>query len=317
MVALKPASYWKRLDDETPSFVIDGLIHSDATMITGRPKAGKTNLTAAMVSAIANGQPTFLGRKVNTHGTVVVVCTDPGEAKKWGRRAFNYGCVTRVFVASFADVEWDGFIPEVVAVAPALFVFDNILGATTGNSNQGEGASEVLPYLDRVIAKGIPTLALHHAGKDFMNYTPRGPMGHTKYAAWMRHNVDVLKSGDGTLSLAINGNESADVALSVGVTYNGDTLTASYEVLRAQAKEDKRPRGAATKRRRQGLFEEVAGNSTYTNAASKAEVGRLLHTSDPERWPSEQAARVAFDRAAKAVCGVYVNGKGWTLPEAA
>ncbi|TNH21440.1 hypothetical protein FHG89_31625 [Micromonospora orduensis] len=309
MQLFKPATYWKRLDDMTPSFVIEGLIHSDATMITGKPKAGKTNLTARMVSAIANQEETFLGKKVNQHGNVMIVCTDPGEAKKWGRRSFHYGCDSRVFVADFACADWNFIVPEVTEMKPALFVFDNILGATEGNSNQAEGANEVLMNLDKIIANGVPVVALHHSGKDYMDYTPRGPMGHTKYAAWMRHNVDVLKSGDQTLNLGISGNDTPEMSMSVSVKYQGDSLTATYDLLTEEIKKDKRVRGEDTHLKRRGLLDEVNSNPAFTGLKSKAAVGKKLYENFPGQYESADAARMAFSRAATGAS--YAEGKGW------
>lgn len=319
MSLFRDCDYWAKLDDERPTFVIDGLIDSDATIISGRPMSGKTTLAAGIVAAVAGGEREFLGRKVNVHGPVAVVCTDPGEARKWGRRMRGYGCPFRVFVTDWHPGAWDALISELAAIRPALFVFDNILGALEGNVIANDVADKVIHQLNRVIALGVPVVALHHSSaKQFESGEyAKGPMGATRYDAWDRQTVHVEKTGPGSVLLSVDGNYCESQSIRLDVQVEGESLTARFAVVSDGVRVDRRSRTIETKQRRQTLFDEVAGNPAYVDTTTKVEVGRLLYTSNPGRWPSEHAARVAFDRAAKGVNGVYVQGQGWTPAEVA
>jgi|tagenome__1003787_1003787.scaffolds.fasta_scaffold20975661_4 hypothetical protein len=44
---------------KVPPFLLDGLIHPTATLLTGQPKAGKTFLVTEWIQALDTGQPWY------------------------------------------------------------------------------------------------------------------------------------------------------------------------------------------------------------------------------------------------------------------
>lgn len=69
-----------------PAYLLDGLVHPRATLLTGPPKAGKSMLVVEWVTALATGYP-WHGRQV--HGgprRVLILPTDPGGADEYARR---------------------------------------------------------------------------------------------------------------------------------------------------------------------------------------------------------------------------------------
>src|SRR5690625_1885143 len=125
-------SYYASLAAQQDPYVIDGFVHSGSTIVAGRPMSGKTTFAANMAAAIARGDDEFLGHKVNRHGTVMVVSTDAGEARSWGKRMAGYGVGQQTMCAPYASGNWGMYIEAVRQVRPALFVLDNISNAIKG-----------------------------------------------------------------------------------------------------------------------------------------------------------------------------------------
>ncbi len=59
-----------------PAFLLDGLVHATATLLTGPPKSGKTFLVVEWIEALTAGQE-WHGRQVGAPTRVLVLPTDP------------------------------------------------------------------------------------------------------------------------------------------------------------------------------------------------------------------------------------------------
>jgi hypothetical protein len=248
MTLFHPWQHWSEVADQSPQFVIEDLVHSSSTIVSGRPMSGKTTLVAAMVAAIAGEDTDFLGQKVEVHGDVLVACTDGGETSAWGRRMRNFDLKHQVEVARYDPVRiWDEAVLIAETRQPALFVFDNVLGATTGDIRDNASARLLLGRFDQIIATGTPVLAVaHSSARQFEDGTyNKGPMGSTAYDAWDRLTVHVEPSGKNSVLISAKGNESPPIELRVDVEM-GDDLSATYSLLSSDKVSDKRPRQLET-----------------------------------------------------------------------
>ncbi|WP_329132413.1 AAA family ATPase [Streptomyces sp. NBC_01476] len=148
----------KRLADVTPSsetpFLIEGLIHRTATMIYGRPKAGKSFVALSAAMALGEGTP-WLGREVEAKATLLWAL-DPGqEDETWQR--FNTASGAKDSQLFITDVRpedteewWEEFSDVLVSSGIEVLVVDN-LSALLGRGSYNND-SDVRPALGRLQA---------------------------------------------------------------------------------------------------------------------------------------------------------------------
>lgn len=277
--------FWKDQDAKTESFVIEGLIHSASTIVSGRPMGGKTTLMAAMVGAIAGIQDEFMGQPVNVHGSVLVISTDPGEPRVWGRRMATLPLVHDVLIAPYGGGKiWDYVLEQVEATRPALLVFDNALGSVKGDIRGNEPARVLLDKLDEVIAVGVPVaLIAHSSAKMHEDDTySKGPMGSTAYDAWDRLTVHIEDSGRDTKLISTKGNESPPMSITADLQFSG-VDGASWTVLETEIKKDKRRRKAETEAdRRAFVYENIVGNPLLQGVKDQRSIAEAVGTSQAQ-----------------------------------
>lgn len=246
--------------------------------------AGKTTLVAAMVAAVASGDSEFLGRKVNAHGDVLVVSTDSGEPNVWGRRTVGYGVEDSVYVTTYRPRDWADLHAVVARDRYALLVFDNVLGAITGDVRDNSAAAELLGNLKHVAQElRVPVLAVaHSSARKFEDGThSKGPMGSTTYDAWDRLTVHVEPGpGPGDLTIDAHGNETPACVLRLAVDMNGNG-TARYELKSDTPKVDKRPRATETLDRNNELCERIVTEPQFVGLTQK-QIAPLVDISEAQ-----------------------------------
>lgn len=304
-----PFDYWADRADETPDFLIDGLIHAATNTISGKPTVGKTRFAAAVAAAVAKGDHTFCGSRVNDHGPVLVITTDPGESNRWGQRMREHGVSPdMVGIARFNPNDWQLY--REYAANARLLVFDNVLGSLgSGSVRDDDAARGLTAPLTEIAENGTSVILIAHSGRNFEagsgRHTPTGPMGSTVYAAWERLNLhvhDVTETN--TRSLTIRSNDHADRNLLVRADWG--KASADWELL--NEKEDTRQRTEETYAVRKDLFDQVAADPVLRTISNKSEIGRRLREADPDRFRSDRAAIQALNRACDASGGEFVHG---------
>lgn len=307
----EPWQVWAERDRAEQRFVVEGLVHGGATIVTGRPFAGKTTLTAAMVAAVARKDPAFLGHRVALTGNTLVAVTDPREANSWGRRMAAHDVPEgAVDVAQYPPADWSALVAEVVRRRPTLFVLDNILGAITGDVRDNQTAQALLSDLNRIIGAGVAVLAIHHSSakpfEDGKTYS-REPMGSTAYGAWARLTVHVQETASGSLKVTTHGNDSASAELSLSVAVNDDGRGV-YEVVSETATTDKRPRKADTlEDRRAFATTHIIGNAELVDVRSQRAVAGALSAA-----LGRPVSQSEITRSLAAIGGAeHVPGRGW------
>jgi hypothetical protein len=117
--------------------------------------------------------------------------------------------------------------------------------------------------------------------------------------------------------LTPKGNYFAERQIQLDVEYDEASSSAEYTIVSDVAKVDARPRPAVTRAKRTRLFGDVMANPLLRSEPTISGVARQLVGLYPERYQSEDAARKAFQRARDAAGGVYVQDRGWIVPDAA
>jgi len=292
------------------SYVIENLVHESATIISGRPKVGKTIIAAGIAEAVASGADEFIGHKVQRHGDVVVLTTDPGEVRAWRNRisikdpdSWPHG----IYVGGWYPGAWPNVIASALRVEPVLFVLDNILGVQTGDIKDNAAGNAVLAQLGRIQDEGVAVLAVAHSSKrQFEDGTyAKGAMGSTIYTAWQRQGIHVEQSGAGTLTLTVSGNYMWQAEDVVDLAF--DDGVAKLSLVESQARGDKRPRRIETRKKRLDLVDEIVGNPDLAHANSQAKVAAVLGT-------NRRAVQRAMDAAGGLQAFAYTEGVGWSRP---
>ncbi|EFK99851.1 hypothetical protein MCBG_06056 [Micromonospora sp. M42] len=221
----------KRLADVTPSnttpFLVEGLIHRTATMIYGRPKAGKSFFALSAGMALGDGAP-WLGREVEKRKTLLWAL-DPGqEDETWQRFKTAGGSETSdLFITDIrpddSDEWWESFTETLVNTGVEVIIVDN-LSALLGRGSYNNDA-DVRPALERLQAfldLGVAVVLVHHAGKfNEEQGSQKSPMGSTAIEAWGRQFIQV--TDDDTLRiLRVYGNNTPERELGVALDFTGE-----------------------------------------------------------------------------------------------
>lgn len=283
-------SVWAERAKQHPSFLVDSLIHSAATMIVGPSYVGKTTLVAAIAAAVARGESTFAEKfQIRGRGRVLVAATDPGETNRWGERMGAWS-VPRdaVRVARVVPHAWGEIIAEAWSERPALFVLDNVLGMIRGNPNDSDGAAEVLRPLGELADAGIPVVAIHHTPKPQAGgWKPKTPMGSVAFQAWPRHLLTVDQTADEQLRVSVTSNDHAPTSIHLGVERRGSLV--QYKFLEATAKSTQRKRKVDTQAERRELGLRILADSSLA-ALSQRELAEKLGESQSSIQRALEAA---------------------------
>lgn len=307
--AIMPFEYWADLADRTPDFLIDGFVHAATNTISGKPTVGKTRLAAGIAAAVAKGDRTFCGARVNDHGRVLVITTDPGEAERWGLRMLEHGVSPgMVVIARYNPDHWDQY--RAAAAHCRLLIFDNVLGSLgTGSVNDDDAARGLTLPLATIADAGTSVILVAHSAKNSeamsSRYTPTGSMGSTVYSAWERMNLHVHDVTEpNTRAVTIRSNDHAD--RNVVLSANWGRSSAEWDLL--SEREDSRQRTDEIYADRQSLFDRVVSDPELRTISNRAELGRRLHAADPDTYASGHAARQKFDRAVSSAGGEFADG---------
>jgi AAA domain len=311
----RPYEYWADIAESEPDFLIDGLLHAATNTVSGKPTVGKTRLAAAMAAAIAKEDAEFCGSEIIETGRVMVISTDAGETRRWGLRMREHGVPDgRVGIAKFNPLDWRLY--EGQARFARLLILDNLTGCL-GDAKIGDddAARRLCTPLAEIAENGTTVLMIAHSAKNFEaqsgRYTPTGPMGSTVYQAWERLNLHMHdKTEPNTRAVSVRSNDHGNRDLLLQAEWGRSS--AEWSLLNEQ--EDRQQRTEEAYQRRNELFERVAGDHELSRIKSEREIGRRLYAADPDEFESEDAARMAFARAKRAVGGEYAHGT-WMTPE--
>lgn len=154
------------------AFLIGDLLTNRITLLSGEPKAGKTLLAVAMVTALMDGSTEFLGLPIHRQlKRVVFGLTDDGASEELRERfidAVDETCITVFSVADTSNPEyWTELAEDLKAHGADLFVLDNILGSLAVGDDIAASttATTVIRNLRPISEAGIPVLAVTHTPK--------------------------------------------------------------------------------------------------------------------------------------------------------
>ncbi|NNN32522.1 AAA family ATPase [Streptomyces sp. S3(2020)] len=290
----------KRLSEVTPSsetpFLIEGLVHRTATMIYGRPKAGKSFVALSAAMALGEGTP-WLGREVEAKNTLLWAL-DPGqEDETWQRfNTANGAKESRLFITDVrpedTDEWWAEFSDVLLSTGVEVLIVDN-LSALLGRGSYNNDA-DVRPALGRLQAlldEGIAIVLVHHAGKfNEEQGSQKSPMGSTAIEAWGRQFVQVTDDQELRI-LRVYGNNTPEKELGIALNFNGEgddgafvTLIGEEETVAMSAEHEELVAKARARWESRKERQKKQGRSPQQKAGKKLETVRAPKTNGiPER----------------------------------
>lgn len=175
-----------------PRFIADGLIHSTATLVFGPSGAGKTWLMAALVAAIADGQPWF-GHEVDGPRNCLILAADPDGEREYAERVaacLTGDARTRISITvppKPEPTEWERVAHELLLDGVELVVLDNLY-SWAGEIDIIKNAEVARPLacIRALTDLGIAVVLVHHT-----NYSAKKAAGVHSITAFFRHQVFV------------------------------------------------------------------------------------------------------------------------------
>ncbi len=254
----------------SPTFLLDGLIHPAATLLTGPPKAGKSFLVVEWVEALTTGQ-SWHGRPVNAPTPVLVLPTDPGGPSEYARRfrADVQDYVGLRLPPRPGDLDaWARLADDAVRNGVGLVVLDNLYSYNpTAKINDNGEVGVTLADLGELARADVPYLVLHH--------TPKGGQavyaGATNIAAHFRLLVRLHDGG----RLDVGGNDATNYSLQL--VHGPDGRTKAAATTEVQTGERKARQSAGRRQGREDrLRKAAAALAEMPDGLSGREQGRRL-----------------------------------------
>ncbi|MEU4815292.1 AAA family ATPase [Micromonospora aurantiaca] len=209
------------LSSESP-FIVNGFIHNKATVIYGRPKAGKSFVSLSVAEAMTSGKD-WLGEATESR-TVALWALDPGqkdEMKKRydvieGKPGLLITSIRPDYRPGYVDDWWASFTYELLERGVNVLVIDNLTRLLPAGSSTrfDDHVEPILSRLSGLIDAGITVILVHHKGKfNEEQGSQKSPMGSTAIESWGRHFVDVTNHDKGLIELRAYGNDTQEFSV--------------------------------------------------------------------------------------------------------
>lgn len=250
-------------EPQADRFLIDGLLHTKITLLWGKSKVGKSVLVRALIAALLNGSPEFLGRPVlGKVRRVLVITTDSGGEHEYGEalaRLLGGDQHDRVLVQDWSANPWTEYDEEELRRVMDggeidLVVLDNLQGALRPGESVNDDA-QVRTYTDllrRVDRAGPACLLVHHCSeKPSVNGVEAGtPMGASMLTPVSRASVQVSAPRGKPNRIRVVSNDGPEVVLHYRATWEDGVPTLAVLTETETAERPPRQRTEAAKAER-------------------------------------------------------------------
>jgi hypothetical protein len=281
-----------------PTWLVEGLISTSITLISGKPKSGKSALVTALIAAILSGGQ-FLGRQVSLGrlGRVIVVGTDAGALDEYRDRLLTAG------VSADLAGERYQFVPAVrlddqfcrsfgVRLRPGatdLVIFDHLSDMAGDFNSQADVANAFAAIRAASGDAAIVVLAHSSTATGPNGFSSKKPLGSTVIAAKARWLIHVERRGDDRCVVTTTGNGAAGETLKLDVGGHVSDFLIS-DVLSSEAKSRKRREG--TKKTLDARAEQASWYEENCQALSNVEASHKLAArfgGKPATWQNHLA----------------------------
>ena len=264
-----------------PNWLVEGVISASITLISGKPKSGKSALVTALIVSILKGGK-FLGREVPCVGRAIVVGTDAGALDEYRERLLGAG------VNADLAGERYRFVPAVrldrqfcmelnQQLRPEvsdLVIFDH-LSDMAGDFNSQADVADTFAAMRAASGEAAIVVLAHSSTATGPNgfSSSKKPLGSTVIAAKARWLVHVERRGDDRCVVTTSGNGAPGEVLKLDVGGHGCDFSLTESESAADKVRNRRESGKKTLNKR---AEQAIWYEENCKGLSNAEGGRRL-----------------------------------------
>jgi hypothetical protein len=238
---------------ERPPFLVDGILHRTMTLIYGEKGCGKSTLAASMATALANGEPAFLNRKVNAAkplsvGVIAGDFDDDNSYAEQFRQTLDDGVEISVYGLDRPPSRkvWEGLQLAARHNSHDVVIVDNLTSFIDGSLNDDISVNEFYDRMDAFVRDGRAVVVVAHSTEKTGVYgKSRYPMGSSAIRARARWIWFVQATRAGT-RITFSGNYDAPHEITVSAP-NG---IPRFRVLSAATADELQKRQAGRQRER-------------------------------------------------------------------
>lgn len=265
---------------EKPRWLVHGLISAMLTLITGKPKSGKSGIVVSLISSIFS-QGSFLGREIGPVARVILIGTDAGAVNEYRDRLVEAGVTPELagnrlvlVPASRLDAEFCARLrAELLPQAGDLVIFDH-LSDMAGDFNSQSDVSSVFAAMRDAAGEAAIVVVAHSSTATGQNgFAPTKALGSTVIAAKARWILHVEERGGDRRKLTTSGNGAKGEVLLLDVGAHVADLSVADIVTAEQRAEKARTRSGKTLDQR---ALQLQWYQEHCAAVSKAEAARKL-----------------------------------------
>lgn len=259
-----------------PTWVVEGLVSASITLITAKPKGGKSAFVTALIVAILSSSD-FLGREIRRVDRIIVVGTDAGALDEYRDRLLGAG------VGPALAGERYQFVPALrldeqlcndlsQGLRPGandLVIFDHLSDMSGDFNSQADVANMFAAFRAASGEAAVVVLAHSSTASGPSGFSSKKPLGSTVIAAKSRWLVHIERRGDDRCVVTTSGNGAAGEVLKLEVGSHACDFSLSELVSSDEKARNRREGSKKTQDRRVGQarwFEENC--SGLTNAAA-------------------------------------------------
>lgn len=265
---------------EKPQWIVLGLIARSLTLISGKPKSGKSALVLNLVVCVLIGHD-FLGRKVADVNRIIIVGTDADAVGEYKDRLLAAGVTPHLADERLLLVQATRLDPafcaqlgtEVRPTAGDLVIFDHLSDMAGDFNSQADVSSAFAAIRQAAGEASVIVLAHSSTAVSQHGYSSTKPLGSTVIAAkarWLLH-VEARGGSERRITTSGNGAKGESIQLSVG-SHVADL--AVLDVVTEEQKQEKRKvRSTMTLDKR---AQQVEWYEQHCAGLSKAEAAKRL-----------------------------------------
>ncbi|MCG2624697.1 AAA family ATPase [Arthrobacter sp. I2-34] len=288
---------------EQPTWVVEGMVHSALTLVTGQPKSGKSSLVQNLIAAVLT-EAKFLGRSIADVGRVVVLTTDAAGVPEYRDRVIGAGVTAatagerlRLVEAHSLDQVVLGEIANVIGPGEGDLLIIDHLSDMAGSLNSQEDVTRIIQLILEA-ANGAAVVLLAHSTtvRNANGSTAKKPLGSTVIEGKARWIVHVERKGD-RLTVTTRGNELQGERVTVAVGERATDMAVSDVVSSGELSKKRSGKAEATKREQLAWYRANCGGKTNTEAAAAlaAQFGSEKSTWQnrlaPKGWMGQELAK--------------------------
>jgi RecA-family ATPase len=231
---------------DKPAWLVFGLIVASLTIVSGKPKSGKSALVLNLVMCMLQNLP-FLGREVAAVDRILIVATDADAVVEYRDRLLAAGVSPQdagerllLVPATRLDAEFCAQFGEELRPGKGDVVIFDHLSDMAGDFNSQADVSAVFAAIRNAASEASVIVLAHSSTATGQHgFSPTKPLGSTVIAAkarWLLH-VEDRGSNERRITTSGNGARGETIQLAVG-SHVADLSV--LEVVTAEQKQEKR-----------------------------------------------------------------------------